>query len=89
MSKQKRIEGTFESNLWTLVLENAGLDRFRELFEIKHKSDDLLAPDPSSGTTGTVFDFCRMRADYKEVFDFLYKRLTPEQKQLVKPRPKS
>jgi hypothetical protein len=85
VAKQKRIEGSFESNLWQLVLENAGIDRFRALFEIKHQNDSLLCIDPSGGLKGTVFDFCRKQPDYEQAFKYLYNRLPIDQRSKIKP----
>lgn len=85
MAKTKRIEGLFIYNLWNLVLENADLGRFRELFEIKPQNADLLSPDKRTKPAETIFDFCRKHSDYKQVYTFLYKRLSAEQKRKIGP----
>jgi len=88
MAKSHRIEGTFEENLWTLVKENANLDRFRELFELR-KNPDLFCKDPiETLSKETVFDFC-LQHNQEDIYSFLRKKLSSADKKKVVEFPQS
>jgi len=71
--------GTFEKNLWILVKENANLDRFRQLLELRLQPD-LFCRDPIERRSKlTVFDFCRQHHQ-QDIYNFLRRKLRPDQK---------
>jgi hypothetical protein len=88
MAKTHRIEGTFEENLWTLVKENANLDRFRELFELRTKPD-LFCKDPiEKSSKESVFDYC-LQHNQADIYSFLRRKLSGDDKKKVVEFPKA
>ena len=82
MAKAQRIEGAFEENLWILVKENANLDRFKDLLELR-TNPNLFCKDPvEKGSELTVFDFCRQH-NQKDIYKFLRGKLSPDKKSKV------
>ena len=78
----KRIKGTFEKNLWILVKENANLNRFRALLQIR-TNPDFFCKDPiEKDSELTVFDFCRSH-NQEDIYTFLRRKLSPEQRARV------